>query len=220
MTDSTHGRRVVEGELLPPTPRAVSLAPEVAHLPQGMLGISLFARARYASEQKQFEAYTRLVSAKNGLLRELQEQQRLLVEFAVQAERAQNLDDLRDIERQKIRNELAAIRREGEISNLRHETEVERLQFERDRYRKARMDLHPPPSSPPPKPKPQPTMAESFRDVGKEIEEVERAFEELRTAAIREAGGEEHLSPAVRDRLRQFELLRDQLINEAMGALL
>lgn len=218
MTDDTHDRRVLQGELLPPTPRAVSLAPEVAHLPPGLLGMSLFARARYASEQKQFEAYTRLVSAKNGLLRELKEQQQLLVEFTVQAERAQNLDDLRDIERQKIRNELAAIRREGEISNLRHETEVERLQFERDRYRKARLDLNAPPASP--RPKPKATMAESFRDVGKEIEEVEQAFEELRTAAIREAGGEEHLSPAVRDRLRQFELLRDQLINEAMGALL
>ena len=91
MTDDTRNKTVLQGELIPASPRSVSLAPEIAHLPQGMLGMGFFARARYASEQKQFEAYSRLVDAKNGLLSALTEQQNLIVGFEIGRERARNL---------------------------------------------------------------------------------------------------------------------------------
>jgi hypothetical protein len=223
MSSDGKDRRVLQGELLPASPRSVSLAPEVAHLPQGMLGVGHFARARYASEQKQFEAYTRLVHAKNDLLRALNEQQQLIVGYAVEGERARNLDDLREIARQEIRNQLAAVRQQGEIGALRHETEVERLMLDRDRLRKARQDFNTPPApvpaapqSPPPKKN---TLADDFTEVGKEIERIEQAYEKLRAEIIQRAGGMDALTEDQQHRLKQFEVLRNRLLNEAMEAL-
>jgi hypothetical protein len=189
MTDDTRDKRVLSGELLPASPRSVSLAPEVAHLPQGMLGIGLFARARYASEQKQFESYSRLVHAKNDLLRALNEQQALIVDYAIEGERARNLDDLRAIARQKIQNELAGIRGDAELNGLRFETEKERLLLERDRLRKARLDFNAPPVAPTKSPGKKSSLADDFNDVGREIEKVEAAYEELRAELIKRAGG-------------------------------
>lgn len=217
MTDDTAQKRVLHGELVPASPRSVSLAPEVSHLPQGMLGIGLFARARYASEQKQFEAYSRLVYAKNDLIRALNEQQSLLVGYALEKERALNLDDLRATARQEIQNKLRNVRQEGELSGLLFEAEKERLLLETARLRKARVDFGAPPATPAPNKKT--SLADDFNDVGHEIEKIERAYEELRSELIKRAGGEQNLTEDQRTRLKQFELLRDKLLNEAMEAL-
>jgi hypothetical protein len=218
MTDESE-RRVLDGEVLPASPRSVSLAPEVAHLPQGMLGMGLFARARYASERKQFESYTLLVRAKNDLLRELNEQQRLVVDYAIDGERSRNLDLLREGARQQIRNQVAAIQNEGELAGLRFETEKDRLLLERDRLRKARLDFNAPPTPPSGGGGKKSSLADDFNDVGKEIERVERAYEELRAEIVKRAGGEGNLSEDQRRRLKQFELLRNKLLNDAMEAL-
>lgn len=209
----------INGELLPATPRTVSLSPEVTHLPQGAFGMSLFARARYASERKQFEAYTQLVSAKNTLLRALAQQQDLIVEYGVAAERARNLDDLREIARLEIKSKLARIRGDAELGSLRFETEKERLLYERDRLRKAREALNAPPVEPKPA-APKPTMAEEFEALSKEIEEIEGAYSRLRADIVNRAGGEANLTEEQRQRLGQFELLRDKLLQDVMQVLL
>src|SRR4051794_17650050 len=109
-------------EVVPPASHSVTHAPEVGNLPQGFLGVSLFARARYASEQKQFEAYTRLVSAKNALVRVLSEQRKLIEDFEYASERVRHLDDIRETARQDVRNRLATVRAQGEA--LKTETEL------------------------------------------------------------------------------------------------
>jgi len=222
---SDEPRKVLSGEVIPAGPRNVSLAPEVAHLPRGMLGMSLFARARYASEQQQFEAYTRLVGAKNNLLRALHEQQGLVVAFVEASERASQLDTIRAAARADVRNNLARIEAEGrriargeQLADAQAELELERLAFERDRLRKQRADFSAPPT--PSTPRSKESMADRFREVGSEIEDVEKAFEEFRASKIREAGGEDGLSDEVRKQLKQFELLRDRYINDALGALI
>jgi hypothetical protein len=190
----------------------------VSNLPQGLLGMAIFARARYASEQKQIEAYNRLVDAKNALIRSLNTQQALVVEYAIAAERIRNLDDIRETARLEVRNQLAGVRAAGELAALRVEVEKERLQLERDQYRQRREALNAPPAASQPRSKA--TMADSFKQVGDDIEEIEQAYARLRAEVIGRAGSEENLSEEDRRRLQQFELLRDNLLNEAMGALL
>lgn len=221
MNERDENKPVLRGEVLPPNPRSVSLAPEVSHLPAGMLGMTLFARARYASEQRQFEAYSRLVYAKNGLLRALTEQKQLMVNYALEDERAQNLDSLRAIARLQIGGQINEILRKGEIDALRHDIELERLMLDRDRSRRAREDFNVPraPSDAPMSSTKKPTLADDFGKIGKEIEEIEQAYEQLRSDIIERAGGEDRLTGDQRDRLRSFEMLRDKLLNEAMTAL-
>lgn len=218
MTDNS-ARRVVYGEIVPATPRSVTLAPEVSHLPQGLLGIGFFARTRYASERKQFEAYSRLVNAKNHLLAALIEQQRLLVGYAIADERVRQLDNFREIARLQVRHELSGIRRVGELNELQLDIEKERLLLEHDRVRKARSDFNAPPAPPANEPGKKPSLADGFEKVGKEIENIEQAHQRFSADVIERAGGEQNLSDDQRRRLRQFELLRDKLLNEAMEAL-
>lgn len=205
-------------EVLPPISRSVSSAPEVSNLPQGFLGMAIFARARYASEQKQIEAYNRLVDAKNALIRSLNVQQSLAVEYAIAAERIRNLDDIREAARIETRNQLAGVRASGELAALRVDVEKERLQLERDQYRQRREALNTTPASSQPRTKA--TMADSFKQVGGDIEEIEQAYAKLRAEVIGRAGNEANLSEEDRRRLQQFEFLRDNLLNDVMGALL
>jgi hypothetical protein len=216
--------RVPRQEILPAVPHAVSEAPEIGHLPQGFLGISLFARARYASEQKQFEAYTRLVCAKNVLLQMLTQQRGLMVEYAIQSERARNLGSIRETARlhvqtelEQARSSLENVRIGREMNRFRFEAESERLRYERDYQRKAREALNTIPTKPEPAPKQ--TVADRLRSVGTEIDDIERAYAELRDGLIAGSGGEENLSDEQRIRLDQFEVLRNNILNDVMAEL-
>ena len=226
MTDDSD-RRVIRGEIIPAAPRSVSLAPEISHLPQGMLGMGLFARARYASEQKQFEAYTRLVDAKNALIQALTSQQGLITAFALEANRARYLPELKEIGRLDIQGTLAAIHRQAalderrfENEKMRLENEQDRLLFERDRLRKARDDFNNPPAPPPSVASKKSSLADDFENVGKEIEAIEQAYARMRADIIERAGGEQHLSDDDRERLNRWELLRNKLLSDAMEVLI
>jgi hypothetical protein len=216
-------RRLAKAEVLPPLALDASAPMDVAHLPRGVLGVSLFARARYASEKKQVEAYHRLVSAKNALLRAFTEQQGLIQTYAAQAERAYNLDDIRETARLGVRRELmlarqqlAATETEVSLRGLRAELEKESLELELARLRKARAEFDAGPTNSGGKR----TIADKFEDVGKEIEEIEASYEQLRTEMVTRAGGEDKLTAADRHRLGQFALLKEKLLNDAMEALL
>ncbi len=208
----------MSGELIPSSPRQVSFAPEVEHLPAGHWGIPLLARARYASERKQFEGYTRLVNAKTQLVRALADQRAAVQEFAWQSERANNLGTIQETAKQSVLNEWAAIHRQGEMAELAADAERERLLLVRDQYRLQREALNAPPAPSPP-PKEEETMAQAFARIFKDITEIERVFEESRLEEIRRAGGEQHLSEDQRRRLDQFVLLRDHLVNDIMAGL-
>jgi hypothetical protein len=215
-------RRYNAPEVLPPASQVVTHAPEVGNLPQGFLGMSIFARARYAGEQKQFEAYTRLVSAKNALIRVLAEQRRLVEDFEYASERVRNLDDIRETARQDVRNKLQsvkvqseALKAETELTALRAETEKERLLYERDRLRQMREGLN---ASPKERAAPR-SMADKFKEVGDEIEELERAVQAYRADQIRKAGGEENLSEDAKRLISQFEFVRNSAVNDVMAKL-
>lgn len=204
-------------EVLPPLSRSISSAPEVSNLPQGFLGMTIFARARYASEQKQIEAYHRLVNAKNQLLVALTAQHVLALEYGIAAERLLNVDILRETARTEIRNQLNAMRNAGELAELGAAVEKERLQLELDRYRQQRAALNAPAISREARAKP--SMADSFKQVGDDIEEIEQAYARLRAEIIGRVGGEANLTEEDEQRLGQFEMLRNNLLNEVMGAL-
>jgi hypothetical protein len=216
MTNDGNGpKRFSAPEILPPIPQSVSLAPEVTSLPQGFLGMSLFARARYASEQKQFEAYTRLVSAKNALVRALTEQRILTVQYVEASEEVRNLDDVRERARLRMRAEMGALRQSADLAELRFETEKARLEYERDRYRKMRDDVNAPKERATDRPKK--SMADAFKEVGGEIDQLIESFNEYRAERIRKAGGEENLTDEERRRFTQWELVINNHINDAMA---
>lgn len=214
--DEGEPKRYPAPEVLPPISRSVSLAPEVSDLPQGLLGMSLFARARYASEQKQFEAYRQLVAAKNALVRVLTEQRSVTEAYVIASERMRHLDDIRAVARLEVKARLDGIKAQGELSQLQFETEKERLMYERDRYRKMREGLN----APPPEAGGKTTFANQFNDVCSEIEELERAFEDYKAEVIARAGGEGNLSEDELRRLGQFEMVRDSALNDVLGKLL
>ena len=179
MTDDSD-RRVIRGEIIPAAPRSVSLAPETSHLPQGMLGIGFMARARYASERKQFEAYTLLVRAKNELMRELTAQQGLITGLALEADRARYLPELKEIGRLDIQGTLAAMHRKAVLDEkhfqnekTRLENEQDRLLFAGERLQKARADFNNPPVPAPTVATKKPSLAEDFENVGKEIDGIQ-----------------------------------------------
>jgi hypothetical protein len=214
MSDSDEPRRPRQ-EILPPVSRTITSAPEVSTLPQGFLGMAIFARARYASEQKQVEAYHRLVNAKNALLQALNTQQGLAIEYAIVAEQLNNIDVIRAAARTEVHNRLAAVRAAGELDQLRFDSEKERLLLERDQYRQRRDRLNTPPAPP----RPKESTAEAIKKVGDEIEEIEQAYARLREDFIAKAGGEGNLTEQDRQRLGNFQILRDSLLNDVMGAL-
>ena len=220
MTDDSD-RPVLHGEIIPAAPRTVSLAPEISHLPQGMLGMGLFARARYASEQKQFEAYTRLVLAKNALMQALTSQQGLIIAFALEADRARYLRELKAIGRHQIQGTLTAIQRQAELDEIKFQTTKNLLTAEQLRSQNMLDDLlSPPPAPAPAAPAMKPSLADDFENVGKEIEAIEQAYGRMRADIIERAGGEQHLSDEDRERLNRWELLRNKLLSDAMEVLI
>lgn len=217
-------RTVTRVEVLPPTTPSVALPPNVRNLPQGLFGMPLMARVRYASEQKQIEAYQRLVAAKNGLLRSLQEQQGLVEGFAGSAERARHLDDIREAARLDVKTELARARQrhadslndaetrqlQGEVGKTR--LQIELLQLQRERERLENPAAHADPA--------RQTVAERFESMRKEVEEIEAAHAALYAKMVAEAGGEENLSAVDRHRLEQFGMMRERFVSSVMEALL
>lgn len=215
MSSQDGGRRPQTGEVLPPL-REVAVNPlDVQQLPQGILGSSLFARIRYASEQRQIEAYTSLVASQNALARALNEQGVLVVEHGKLSERVRNLDAIRLTARAQINNELSAILGEGELAALRLEAERERLHLQIEQTRKARSDLNAPPRTPP-APK---TTADLFREAGKSIEDTIRAFEEFKQGKIKEAGNEEALSASDKRLLQSLEVMKNRIVNDIVSGL-
>ena len=229
-------------EILPPLRQSVSSVPDVSQLPTGMFGISLFARARYASEQKQIEAYTRLVRAKNELVSALETQFDLAVSFARASGRASQLPTYRKIGESQAHLELGLIQEQlddlksrSEMANLANQARIERRELDNlayqeekelrqlriDQVKRAREEfLNPPePPAPPPPPKAPPTTADKIREVGQEIDEIERAFGDERKRMIAAAGGEGNLSAEARRALGQFEVRKNNLLNEVLGGL-
>lgn len=201
---------VYQGEVLSPLSGQISSAPDVSRLPQGAFGMAFFARARYASESKQIQAYETLVRAKSRLVEALTEQGRLLEGYALQAVRAQELDTLREIERLKIRAQRADLETATRIAQLRGQIEIEQLEQHLANLRKP---------SAASAPREKPGLADQFVDLGKEIDEIDRAHARLRADLVARAGGEAKLSDDDRHRLSKFDLLREQLLNQAMEAL-
>ena len=239
MSDDDKRSLVARQEILPPLHQTTSSVPDVASLPQGMFGTSLFARARYASEQKQIDAYTRLVRAKNDLVRELETQFHLTVSFARASARAAEMDTHRAVGRSQAHLELGLIdeqlealaeRREAlnyrqdahkerrELDNLAYQEEKELRLLRIERARQAREQFLAPPG-PAKTPKAPPTMAENIVKVGKELDEIEQAFASERIRRINAAGGEENLSSDERRRLGQFELMKNKALNDIIAEL-
>lgn len=229
-------------EILPPLRPSGTSVPDVSQLPTGLFGTSLFARARYASEQKQFESYTRLVRAKNELLSALETQFDLAVSFARASGRASQLPTYRKIGESQAHLELGLIQEQLDALETRREAaerfseaqkerrELDNLDFQEQKaVRKHRIDqanrahvdfLNPPePPAPPPPPKAPPTTADKIRAVGQDIDEIERAFADERQRMIDAAGGEANLSAETKRALTQFEVRKNNLLNEVLGAL-
>ena len=242
MSDDDRHSLANRQEVLPPLRQSVSSVPDVSQLPTGMFGISLFARARYASEQKQFEAYTRLVRAKNELASALETQFDLAVSFARASGRASQLPTYVEIGKSQAALELGLIqeqldelksRRESatllnearkerrELENLAHQEAKELRQLRINQAKRANEEfLNPPaPPPPPPPPKASPTTADKIREVGQEIDEIERAFADERKRMIASAGGEANLSADAQRALGQFEVRKNSLLQEVLGAL-
>lgn len=186
--------------------------------------MAMFARARYASEARQIECYNNLVRVKSTLLSALNEQQRLFAQYVTQSGELQNLDQLRETGRARVlaglesaKKELRNLEREDRLADARAEAEMARLKFDAERYRKATADLTRPPDK---GGSPRPTLADQLKQAGDDLDQINAAYEELRKREVEQAGGEENLSQNARDRLKQFEMLRDKLLTDALGSML
>ena len=228
MSEDDKHSPVSRQEILPPLRQSINSVPDVSQLPPGLFGTSLFARARYASEQKQIEAYTRLVRAKNELISALETQFHLAVSFARAAERAGQMETHRAVGRTQahlelglIQDQLDGLKERRELTNLAYqeEKEIRLLRIEQAKRAREQFMAPPEPAEAPKAPKAPPTTADKIREVGKEIDEIERAFAEERERRTSEAGGEANLSEDARRSLGQFEVMKNNLLNEAMGAL-
>lgn len=216
------GPRRVQGEVLPTSPTSPNLPPDVSHLPRGFLGMALTARARYASETKQIEAFHRFVSAKNQLLIALNEQQQGIeqhvrgnarLEHLPAIKAAAGLNALADLELAQQR--LAGLRVSGEIAALdrhierkRKELELARLTKEQEDWEagRARSNAN--------------TVAERFDQAAKEIDEIEAAYQKRYRDEVARAGGEDRLDAEVRTRLQRWKQLKADLLQNVMEALL
>ncbi len=183
---------------------------------------------------------------KNDLASALETQFDLSVSFARASGRASQLPTYRKIGESQAHLELGLIQEQlGELkyrrdmADLIHEArkiehaerrELDNLAYQEDKaLRKLRLDQinrshneflnPPPPPPPPPRPKAPPTTAEKIRAVGKEIDEIERAFVEQRDRMIAAAGGEANMAADARRALGQFEVMKNNLLNDVMGAL-
>jgi hypothetical protein len=217
--DEERPNRPIPMETHPAAAGPVGIAPHISQLPPGRFGMAVFARARYMSEARQIECYTNLVRVKSALLIALNEQQRLFGEYVIQSEELQNLDTLRATVRLRVQvglkaatRDLRAIEREQDLADARAEAEIARLKYETAQARKATDDLGKP-AAPQSR---EPTLADQLVAGVTELDRIDAAFQEMRERKIREAGGEEHLSQEERDRLKQFELMRDNLLNTAL----
>lgn len=215
-------------EILPPLRQSVSSVPDVSQLPTGMFGISLFARARYASEQKQIESYTRLVNAKNLLVSALETQFDLAVSFARASGRASQVPIYREIGRSQadlefglIQDQIDGLKERRELNNLAYQEEKARRQLRTAQANRAleQFKTPPEPAEVPKAPQPPPTMADKIRKVGMEIDEIERAFTEERDRRVRAAGGEDKLPAGEIRRLGQFELMKNKALNDIIAEL-
>jgi hypothetical protein len=226
MSDDDKRSLVARQEVLPPLRQTISSVPDVANLPPGLFGTSLFARARYASEQKQIEAYTRLVHAKNELVRELETQFHMAVSFARASERAGQMETHKAIGRSQAelewglleeqRREAGNERRELDKLAFEEEKEVRLLRVEQAKRSREQFLAAPVPAGAPKAP---PTTADKLKSVGQEIDEIERAFADERERMIRAAGGEENLSDDESRRLGQFEMMKNKILNDVMAEL-
>lgn len=239
MSDDDQRSLVTRQEILPPLPQTITSVPDVASLPPGLFGTSLFAHARYSKEEKLFAAYTRLVRGKNELLRELETQFHLTVSFARASARAAEMDTHRAVGTSQAHLELGLIqeqldalaeRREAlnyrqdalkerrELENLAYQEEKERRLLSIEQTKRASEAFLAPPE-PAKAPKAPPSVAENIVKVGQELDEIEQAFARERDRRISAAGGEENLSVDERRRLGQFELMKNKVLNDIISEL-
>lgn len=225
MSDENKGSLAYRQEVLPALGHSVSSVPDVSQLPQGLFGTALFARARYASERKQIEAYSRLVRAKNELLGLLKTQFDLAISFAAASERASQMETYRqigrtqaDLELGQIEDQLATLRERRELTNLAYEEQKLHSQM---RIKRAERELEQLRAEPAPQPPPTSplTTADKIREVGRQIDEVEHAYTQERERMIRAAGGDEKLSDDARRRLGQFEMVKEKLLHDVLAGL-
>lgn len=189
-------RRALEGQVLPP------LREDLA-LPPAPLNIPLLARMKYRSEERQLEAYARLVEAKNALLDVLQRQRELLEAREISIVRIENLDKLREIERLKIDNRLTLLLKDAELEGLRKGVEIEELHVRLAEAKRRRAEIE----SPAP-PAEKPTMGKRLATALENLREVDDVFKRQRAELIEAAGGEDNLTNDERQELERLEILR------------
>lgn len=189
-------RRPLQGQVLPPLR-------EDLQLPPAPLRIPLLARMKYRSEERQIEAYTRLVAAKNLLLSVLDDQRLLLIAREISIERMDNLSSIREIERLKIRNELKLLEKDAELEELLRSVQIEELRVRLGQAKRLNAELENP--TPPP---PKRTVAEQIEEALVELREVDDLFNQRRDELIKAAGGVANLSEDERQTLERLEILR------------
>lgn len=224
MSDDGNGSLTTKQEVLPPLRQEVSSTPDVSQLPQGAFGLAFLARARYRSEQKQFEGYRSLVRAKEELVLGMAALATATSAYIKAVERASNIDLLRDTASNQAYLELEQVREQRDAIAKRR-VQADMMLDEQKLAHEMRMlegqqrveKMKSPPQSPTATKRP--TTAELIQGVGKEIEEIERAFAEERAKLIKAFGGETNLPKEAQIRLGQFELMKNKLLNDAISEL-
>lgn len=210
MSKDEHRAKPLTGEVLGPKR-------DEMHLPieRPLNGIPLFNRIHYRSVRRELEEYRGVLAAKNAVLREHLETQRIGEDFNRALLRTERLDDLRQIEGLKIDSELdAAMRlliaqnRNAQADDIAHRARMARLEREAI---EAEQDLealkNPPP--PPPPPPPKPDEAERIRS---EIAKIRRQEKDLIAALVAEVGSEADLPEEDQELIRDVRLqTRDRI---------
>jgi len=158
---------------------------------------------KYRSEERQLQAYARLVEAKNALLDVLQRQRELLEAREISIVRIENLDKLREIERLKIDNRLTLLLKDAELEGLRKGVEIEELHVRLAEAKRRRAEIE----SPAP-PAEKPTMGKRLATALENLREVDDVFKRQRAELIEAAGGEDNLTNDERQELERLEILR------------
>ena len=197
-------------EILPPSHGEADL-----RLDRPLQGISLLNRAKYYVARKELEAYISALRLRNEAIRELTTGQELRERYYTKTlTRISRMNELRQIEEDKIMAELAALqeaKEDREIRDLRRRLEKAELQIKlaaANRQLKEEENPTPPP----------PPVSAAERATA-EIKRVNTEFETLTTAFKSAAGDAGEADEETRQFLDSVELARREKMNAILEAL-
>jgi hypothetical protein len=200
----TADNRIIHGEVLPPESRGV-------RVPAGTsFGLAILGAARFAAVRRVIEQYERALRAQEAAHLAEGAVATAIARRDVAREQLRHVDQLREEEGERIQHVIAT-------AKLRRRLELMELEDQVAEREARRATAKRPSADPPPAANDAPDDFAAFMADLRRLPEIAKAVATAKEQVIRQAGGEENLSDALRGVCEMFDAMLQSFMSKRAG---